>query len=432
MKKYFKLSIISLLLIFVTLPKIVLATNVSDTHDIETKTLSNGKTLLIYVPKSKSYTNILVHFHGWYEDTVNSAGITALEEAMKEYDYSKTVVFFPIDGICNYDKNVLNTVNKTVDLIYDEYQNFLRKHNISNHELTVSQFSGTSYAANRFINKLENKKINLFLFDSTSPSTTYNSTSLKKIDNLIMISELMDNSYSVSAEAFGKKFRDVNKTGTLKHFIDDRHEHGYADDVGFKVYMDYINNKGKISDNLDDYIKSSGSGTGNTGSGTSSGTTSGGQTTTPSEDNNNTIYGGGKDTGTTTIGDSEPRLTYDNICESEGFKTASKIAGIVILVAKWLGPLILMIMGMIDFFKAVISSSDKALSDATGTFIKRMIIAIITPIIPGLLYYLVDFLIGEEINGKKIDFGECTDCLKSPLGCKVTLYDYDDQRGESN
>ena len=166
----------------------------------------------------------------------------------------------------------------------------------------------------------------------------------------------------------------------------------------------------------------------------SSGTTSGGQTSTPTtpseEEEDSQINGGGKDTGTSTVGDSEPRLKYDNMCESEGFRTASKIAGTIILIAKWLGPLILMIMGMIDFFKAVISSSDKALSDATGTFIKRMIIAIVTPIIPGLLYYLVDFLIGEEINGKKIDFGECTECLKKPLDCKVTLYDYDDQRGE--
>ena len=117
----------------------------------------------------------------------------------------------------------------------------------------------------------------------------------------------------------------------------------------------------------------------------------------------------------------EPRLEYDNMCASQGFKTASKIGGLVILIAKWLAPLILMIMGMIDFFKAIISDSDKSLSDATGTFIKRMVIAIIIPFIPGLLFYLVDFFIGEEVSGIKIDFGDCTKCLKDPLNkdCKI-------------
>lgn len=160
-------------------------------------------------------------------------------------------------------------------------------------------------------------------------------------------------------------------------------------------------------------------------------------TTTPNNDSS-TNNGGGKDTGTTIIEDGEPRLDYDNVCASEGFMTASKIIGTIILIAKWLGPLILIIMGMIDFFKAVISSDDKALGDATTTFIKRMVIAIIIPIIPGLLYYLVDFLIGDEINNVEIEFGDCTKCLRNPLGkdesgkkvCDIQLYDYDNQRGE--
>ena len=106
---------------------------------------------------------------------------------------------------------------------------------------------------------------------------------------------------------------------------------------------------------------------------------------------------------------------------------ASKIAGIVILVAKWLAPLILIIVGMIDFFKAIISNSDKSLSDATGTFIKRMIIAIIIPFIPGLIFYLINFLIGDEVSGVKIDFGDCTKCLEDPLN-KDCNYVYDNKK----
>lgn len=445
MKKIFKLSIISLLLIFITLPKIVLAAEVydtnkggsgtntgtnkegSDTHTRSTINLGNNKKLVVYYPKSKVYKHILVHFHGYDEDTINSHGMAALETAMQETDYSNIVVFFPIDGISSKAENTA-TISETINLIYKEYQNFLTSNHIGTHTLSVSQFSGTRDAANMFINLL-NENINLFLFDSYEPNDAYNETSLKKINNLIMLSETQGIAYLDSAKLLGENFRKINKTGLLKHFIDNRHEHGLADDIGFQMYSEFI----KTGDIDDDFLTKhniqASYGT-NTNPGTS--TTPGTSTpTTPSEEEDTPIYGGGKDTGTTTVEDSEPRLKYDNMCASEGFRTASKIAGVVILIAKWLGPLILMIMGMIDFGKAIISSSDKALSDATGTFIKRMIIAIVTPIIPGLLYYLVDFLIGEEIADTKIDFGECTECLKKPLECKVDLYDYDNQRGES-
>ncbi len=178
----------------------------------------------------------------------------------------------------------------------------------------------------------------------------------------------------------------------------------------------------------------------NTGGNPSSGTTSGsssGQTstpTTPSEEDN-TVQSGGKDTGTIPVEENSPRLEYDSICRTEGFMTASKIVGIIILVAKWLAPLILIIMGMIDFFKAVISSSDKALSDATGTFIKRMIIAIIIPIIPGLLHYLIGFLVGIYSEETEEKFELCTNCVNNPLdkkACDIELYDYDNQRGEKD
>ena len=114
------------------------------------------------------------------------------------------------------------------------------------------------------------------------------------------------------------------------------------------------------------------------------------------------------------------------------FRTASKIAGIVILVAKWLAPLILMILGMVDFGKALLSGDDKSLTDATSTFLKRMVIAIIIPFIPGLLYYLVNFFVGDRIkdeNGEYIkdasgNFQSCTTCLSDPLNCEVKLYDY--------
>ncbi len=130
------------------------------------------------------------------------------------------------------------------------------------------------------------------------------------------------------------------------------------------------------------------------------------------------VLGGGKDTGTVVLEKIDPRVDYADLCKSGGFRRASKIAGIIILVAKWLAPLILIIVGMTDFIKALVSNEEDSLGKATKTFIIRMVIAIITPFIPGLLYYLADYLIGDlkDENGELVS---CTECLSNPFSCEI-------------
>ena len=50
-----------------------------------------------------------------------------------------------------------------------------------------------------------------------------------------------------------------------------------------------------------------------------------------------------------------------------------------------------------------------------------MVIAIITPFIPGLLYYLADYLIGDlkDENGELVS---CTECLSNPFSCEIKKY----------
>lgn len=295
MKKKFKLIIISLFIIFVSLPKIVLADqtiNFSSTHNKIITTLSNKKTLVIYVPKNKkSYKNILVSFHGFGDNSLNSYSVTALENAIKNHDYSKTVVFFPIDGIC---RNVESTsvINKTVQLVYDRYQKFLKDNKISSYTLSVSQMSGTSDAANTFIN-LSSKKLNLFLFDSYLPNTYYNDSALKKVNNLIMISEITGSDYLGSAQAIGSRFKTFNSNGRVYHYIDSIHDHGSADDKGFNyLFPDFINKKALGDNYASANLKLQGS-SGSSGQNSSSGSNNG------SSNNNNSSSNDIKSTGLT-------------------------------------------------------------------------------------------------------------------------------------
>lgn len=133
---------------------------------------------------------------------------------------------------------------------------------------------------------------------------------------------------------------------------------------------------------------------------------------------NGSTLGGGKDSGTVVLDKINPRIDYADLCKSSGFRRASKIAGIIILVAKWLSPLILIIIGMTDFIKAMVSNEDDSLGKATKTFIIRMVIAIITPFIPGLIYYLADYFIGD-IKDETGELVSCTECLSDPFSCEI-------------
>lgn len=121
-----------------------------------------------------------------------------------------------------------------------------------------------------------------------------------------------------------------------------------------------------------------------------------------------------KDTSNDIGGNNGPRQDYVNLCSNPGFKQASKIAGYVILIAKWLVPLIIIILGMVDFIKAILSSDENAINKATGSLIRRMITGIAVFITPGLIFALIDLLdFSDDIEESK-NFIKCTNCLKYP------------------
>ena len=133
-------------------------------------------------------------------------------------------------------------------------------------------------------------------------------------------------------------------------------------------------------------------------------------------DSLNVTYGAAKEETHVTLGSLVKRVNASDLCTSKGFRTGSKIAGMIILVAKWLAPMILIIFGMTDFCRAIVSNEEDSLKKAIITFIRRMVIAIIIPFIPGLLYYLIDYFV--EVDSTEEGFNSCTDCLREPFSCK--------------
>ena len=63
-------------------------------------------------------------------------------------------------------------------------------------------------------------------------------------------------------------------------------------------------------------------------------------------------------------------------------------------LVKILVPLILLVLGSLDFAKAIFAQDDAAMNKAQKTFIKRLIIAVVIFVIPGLLKVILNIAHG--------------------------------------
>lgn len=115
---------------------------------------------------------------------------------------------------------------------------------------------------------------------------------------------------------------------------------------------------------------------------------------------------------------------YDSICYEPGVMNAMKIIGYVVMVCKWVVPLIIIIFGMMDYTKAVASNDDKALNKATAALIRRIVAGIFVFLIPTIIIAILNITVKTDIdvNNEKTtigdtNFGKCTKCIFDPNNC---------------
>lgn len=91
-------------------------------------------------------------------------------------------------------------------------------------------------------------------------------------------------------------------------------------------------------------------------------------------------------------------------------KTANiwAVLGYVVLMFKIIIPLLLIILGMVDLGKAVVSSDDKAISKSVSTLVKRFIAAILIFFIPSIVSALFNVLNLVKADG---DYNICIQCV---------------------
>ncbi len=113
-------------------------------------------------------------------------------------------------------------------------------------------------------------------------------------------------------------------------------------------------------------------------------------------------------------------LFLDQVVPGEGvggfcYNTASlwQFVGIALLVIKIVIPIVLIILGMVDLGKAVISSEDKAVNKAATKLLWRIVSAVVIFFIPTIVSAIFA-LIGSFNEEVRADYDICRECIEHP------------------
>lgn len=96
-----------------------------------------------------------------------------------------------------------------------------------------------------------------------------------------------------------------------------------------------------------------------------------------------------------------------------------QVLGYVVMIFKIVIPLLLIIFGMVDLGKAVISSDDKAISKSVSQLVRRFIAAIVVFFIPTIVSALFNAL-SIMSKAEQADYNVCVQCVTNVGSCDTS------------
>ena len=104
-----------------------------------------------------------------------------------------------------------------------------------------------------------------------------------------------------------------------------------------------------------------------------------------------------------------------SFCDYGGTRRVFKIIGIVINIAKIVVPLIIMLTHMVSMTKIIISGKDEDIKESFKILVKKIIAGLVIFIIPSVIDYTIDGLVGYSDSG----FAQCSNCLLDTNHCTI-------------
>ena len=262
------------------------------------------------------------------------------------------------EDFCKY---IADNVGKAVDAGNTGGKNASKVHNCPTLSLDLS-FSSCSYDSVQFkINYSDDGSIFRFLDDMSDVNVFIEATEATICDNKFYL-----HGKGKEVDDFKKAFLEKVKDGkcpSIRWCNNSKKEGGY-----FHSYAEF-------GDSCDESVYGSAATSQVTdGDGTSSGLSLDNLNTSDS----NHVHG--------LLGDKTSILDCDTLLSGDGESDGIiKILKIIVNIVKFIVPVILIVMGSLDFIQAIFAQDDGAMKKAQGKFIKRVIIAVIIFLIPSAL-----------------------------------------------
>ena len=104
-----------------------------------------------------------------------------------------------------------------------------------------------------------------------------------------------------------------------------------------------------------------------------------------------------------------------DFCETENVLRTFKILNIFLSIMKILVPLIIIIMGMKDFFSVVVAYKDDEFKTTVNSLVKRIIVGLVIFVLPSIINYALNLYYGYQKTAT--EFTSCSVCLTSAKEC---------------
>ncbi len=109
-------------------------------------------------------------------------------------------------------------------------------------------------------------------------------------------------------------------------------------------------------------------------------------------------------------------ITGTSVCNDKGMKNAFRFIGYLFLIVKIVIPLLLTIMGVVDYSKAVIAGKQEEIKKATTALITRIACGLIIFLLPTILNFVFNLIKPYRTDASQ--FETCSKCLFNPTSCK--------------
>lgn len=106
-------------------------------------------------------------------------------------------------------------------------------------------------------------------------------------------------------------------------------------------------------------------------------------------------------------------IDLEEMCNISGVKNTLRFFGYLLLIVKILVPVLLIVLGVIDFSKALLSSNNDSLQKAASSLLMRIIAGVAIFLIPTIVNFIFKSIISNGTNY----YNDCRVCIFEPNHC---------------